>query len=109
MRLRSPSRPEEPSVMDDAARSLIVTTLQRHADSLLRVARRYAACASDAEDAYQRALEIFVRNAGRLEPGSAHKWLHTVVKHEALAVRTQRGKLVGVEEESALDALDDGR
>ena len=96
-------------VMEPTARSLVVEVVAEHADSLLRVARRYAGCATDAEDAYQRALEIFIRNAGRLERANAHKWLHTVVKHEALQVRRQRAKLVGVEEESALDALDDGR
>ena len=90
-------------------RALVVEVVAEHAESLLRVARRYTSCPADAEDAYQRALEIFVRNAGRLDPATAHKWLHTVVKHEALAVRAQGAKLVGVEEETALDALDDGR
>ena len=88
---------------------LIVDTIRQHADSLLRVARRYTGCAADAEDAYQRALEIFVRSAGRLDADSAHRWLHTVVKHEALAVRRARAQLVGVGEEAALDALDDAR
>src|SRR3712207_304194 len=95
--------------VEASARDLVVSVVAEHADSLLRVARRYTGCAADAEDAYQRALEIFVRNAGRLDPATAHKWLHTVVKHEALEVRRQRAKLVGVEDEEALDALDDGR
>ena len=88
---------------------LIVETIRQHADSLLRVARRYTGCAADAEDAYQRALEIFVRSAGRLDAQSAHKWLHTVCKNEALAVRRSRAQLVGVPDEGALEALDDGR
>jgi RNA polymerase sigma factor (sigma-70 family) len=88
---------------------LVAETVAQHADSLLRVARRYTHCQADAEDAYQRALEIFVRSAHRLDPATVHRWLHTVVKHEAFAVREQRSKYVGVEEESALDALDDGR
>src|SRR3712207_1995284 len=96
-------------VMEDTARDLVVSIVQQHADSLLRTARRYTGCQADAEDAYQRALEIFVKRAGRLDAAGAHKWLHVVVRNEALAVRAQRGKLVGVEEESALDALDDGR
>ncbi len=91
--------------MDPADQQLVVETIQRHAESLLRVARRYSYCADDAEDAYQRAVEIFVRNVGRLDPANAHKWLHTVVKHESLAVRRQRTQLVG-EDEDALDALD---
>ena len=38
----------------------------------------------------QRALEILVRNAERLEPSTAAAWLRTVARHEALAVRSQR-------------------
>ena len=88
---------------------LVVAVVTRHAESLLRVARRYTDCAADAEDAYQRAMEVFVKSAHRLDPATAHKWLHTVLKHECFAVREQRAKLVGVEDEQALDALDDGR
>ncbi len=71
--------------MDPAARQLVVAIVQEHADSLLRVARRYTDCAADAEDAYQRTMEIFVRNAGRLDPDTAYKWVHTVCKHEVVA------------------------
>ena len=88
---------------------LIVSTISEHAESLLRVARRYSACQADAEDAYQRALEIFVKSAHRLDPSTAHKWLHTVLKHECFAVREQCSRYVGVEDAAALDALDDGR
>jgi RNA polymerase sigma factor (sigma-70 family) len=95
--------------VEAAARDLVVSVVSQHADSLLRTARRYTACAADAEDAYQRALEIFVKNAGRLDAEGAHRWLHVVVRNEALAVRRGRSKLVGVEDEAALDALDDAR
>ena len=98
------------ALMEDSTRDLVVSVVSEHAESLLRVARRYTACAADAEDAYQRALEIFVKNAGRLEPEAAHRWLHVVVRNEALAVRRARvERSSGVEEEAALDALDDGR
>ena len=96
-------------LMQDTDRALVVATVAEHADSLLRVARRYTDCAADAEDAYQRTMEIFVRNASRLDAATAYKWVHTVCKHEALEVRRQRARLVGVAEEAALDALDDGR
>jgi RNA polymerase sigma factor (sigma-70 family) len=95
--------------VEASTRELVVSVVREHADSLLRVARRHTACAADAEDAYQRALEIFVKNAHRLDAGGAHKWLHVVVRHEALAVRRARSSLVGVEDEAALDALDDAR
>lgn len=88
---------------------LVDSTVRRHEDRLLRVARRYTDCADDAHDAYQRALEIFVRNAGRLDPEKAHHWLSVVVRNEALAVRRQRAELVGCDDADVFDLLDDGR
>lgn len=74
---------------------LVLRTITAHAESLLRTARRHSMCADDAQDAYQRALEIFMRHAERLDPTRAVGWLHTVVKHEAMAVRRSRSQLVG--------------
>ena len=88
---------------------LVVQTIAEHAESLLAVARRHTTCAADAEDAYQRAMEIFVKHAHRLDPGSAYKWLHTVVKHEAWALGETRAKYVPVERDEELEALADGR
>jgi DNA-directed RNA polymerase specialized sigma24 family protein len=65
-----------------AADDLVVRTVQQHADSLLRLARRHSLCTDDAYDAYQRGLEIFLKHAPRLEPTTAHQWLHTVVKRK---------------------------
>jgi RNA polymerase sigma factor (sigma-70 family) len=73
---------------------LVIRTIQEHAASLLRVARRYSYCADDAQDAYQRALEIFIRRAGSVERDTMAAWLRTVVKHEALAVRASRGRQI---------------
>ena len=95
--------------MERASHDLIVSTISEHAESLLRVARRHTRCHADAEDAYQRALEIFVKQAHRLEPATVHRWLHTVLKHECWAVCEQRARYVGVADDEALDALDDGR
>lgn len=77
---------------------LVVRTIQLHADALLRLARRNSLCADDAADAYQRALEIFLHHADRLDPARAHSWLFTVVKREAWAIRDQRQQIVGSEE-----------
>jgi RNA polymerase sigma factor (sigma-70 family) len=81
-----------------AAEELILRTLAAHAESLLRTARRHSICSDDAQDAYQRALEIFMNHADRLEPARAAGWLHVVVKREALAIRRSRKKLVGASE-----------
>src|SRR3954468_21989882 len=62
-------------------------------------------CADDAHDAYQRGLEILMRHAARLDPERAAGWLHTVVKHEALAINRSRRRLVGFAEVD-LDTLE---
>ena len=62
---------------------------------LLRVARRHSLCASDADDAVQRAFEILLRRPGRVQPATALSWLRTVVKHEAMAIRSSRLRLLG--------------
>ncbi len=75
--------------------TLVIDMVRLHADGLLRLARRHSLCADDAQDAYQRGMEIFLRHAGRLDPERAPSWLRTVVKHEAMAVRRTRQRDVG--------------
>ena len=76
------------------AEDLILRTVAAHADSLLRTARRYSLCPDDAQDAYQRALEIFMGHAERLDGGNAAGWLHVVVKREAQTIRRSRSRSV---------------
>jgi RNA polymerase sigma factor (sigma-70 family) len=80
------------------AEELILRTIAAHAESLLRTARRHSLCLDDAQDAYQRALEIFMANASRLDPARAPAWLHVVVKREAQAIRRSRQRLVATDE-----------
>ena len=61
------------------ADALVLQLVAGHADSLLRVARRYSLCADDAHDAYQRGMEILLRHARRLDPDRASGWIHSVV------------------------------
>src|SRR5919197_1907321 len=77
-----PSRPE----IERAARGLIA----RHGSQLLATARRYSSTPEDAEDAYQRALEILLTKAPSTSDEDLVPWLKTVVKHEAWALRRQR-------------------
>jgi DNA-directed RNA polymerase specialized sigma24 family protein len=58
-----------------AAEELILRTIAAHAESLLRTARRHSLCADDAQDAYQRAIEIFMGHAQRLDAARAPGWL----------------------------------
>lgn len=77
---------------------VVVETIHRNAASLVRLARRHSLCADDANDAYQRGIEIFLRKSDTVEPETALAWLRTVVKHEAMAVRRSRLQLLGPED-----------
>ena len=69
-------------------------TYVRHEGSLRRTARRYSICADDADDALQRGLEILLRKAPSEDPRELIRWTQTVVKHEALAVRRERERIL---------------
>jgi RNA polymerase sigma factor (sigma-70 family) len=98
--------PERSGYADrERAERLVLELVGSQADSLLRVALRYSLCADDAHDAYQRGLEILMRHAARLDPDRAASWLHTVVKHEALAINRSRRRMLG-SSELDLDALE---
>lgn len=95
----STAGPARPVVRSRAqADALVLEVLREHAESLLRVARRHSLCADDAQDAYQRSVEIFLGHAASLEAEGAHRWLHTVLKHEAMRVRAQRVRSVAGED-----------
>jgi RNA polymerase sigma factor (sigma-70 family) len=79
---RRPGRAE----VDPAALELIA----RHGAQILATARRYSSTPEDAEDAYQRGLEILLTKAPTTSEDELVPWLKTVVKHEAFAIRRQR-------------------
>ena len=72
--------------------------LEQHGPSLLRVARRVSLCADDAHDAFQRALEIYLRRLDSLDPRTEAAWMRVVVRNEALAVRKARSQVLSGEE-----------
>ena len=74
--------------IDEAALALA----SRHGAQILATARRYAATPEDAEDAYQRGLEILLTKAPTTREEELIPWLKTVVKHEAFALRRQRDR-----------------
>jgi RNA polymerase sigma factor (sigma-70 family) len=83
---------------DDDTQQFVLQTVATHAESLLRTAQRHSLCADDAHDAYQRGLEIFMRRAATLDRAYVDRWLHVVVKHEAMEVRRGRSEHVAVED-----------
>jgi RNA polymerase sigma factor (sigma-70 family) len=79
-------------------RSRVADVVRRHERALLRVARQASLCDDDALDAYQRALEIFVRRVDTVEPATEVAWLKVVIRHEAMAIRRARSESVADEE-----------
>jgi RNA polymerase sigma factor (sigma-70 family) len=90
-------RIERDGANDDLAqRKRAAVELIRHHDIALRSsARRYSICADDADDAYQRGIEILLSKAPTTEVRQLLPWARTVIKHEALAVRKSRERILG--------------
>lgn len=82
----------------DGPRDRVAAVVQQHERTLLRVARQASLCHDDALDAYQRALEIFVRRVETVDPATELAWLKVVVRHEAMAIRRARSESVAGEE-----------
>lgn len=78
-----------------ARKRAAVETYARHEAVLRRAAARHSLCAADAEDALQRGLEILLRKAPTDDPRELVKWMQTVVKREALAIRRERERILG--------------
>jgi RNA polymerase sigma factor (sigma-70 family) len=77
-----------------ARKRAAIETYSRHEAALRRTARRFSLCEDDAEDALQRALEILLRKAPSEDPRDLVRWTQTVVRHEALAVRRERERIL---------------
>ena len=76
---------------DEAARKRVAVELIRNHDQPLRwTARRYSICPEDAEDAYQRGIEILLSKAPTTDLRHLLPWTRKVIKHEALAIRKTR-------------------
>jgi RNA polymerase sigma factor (sigma-70 family) len=82
-----------------------VELIAREDSELRQTARRYSLCAEDAEDAYQRSLEILLVKAPTERPRELIRWMKTVVKHEAMAIRGNRERLLGSGEDGAADPI----
>jgi len=82
--------------VDEAARKrAAIEVIAKHEGSLKQTARRFSLCADDAEDAYQRAMEILLTKAPTTQAHELSRWTHTVIRHEALAIRRNRERLLG--------------
>ncbi|MEA2445635.1 MAG: hypothetical protein QOJ12_2927 [Thermoleophilales bacterium] len=81
--------------------------IRRRGGDVLATARRYAHSPDDAEDAYQRALEILLTKAPTTNERDLMAWLKTVVRHECFALNEKRARDVPAEHD-ALDAFAGG-
>jgi hypothetical protein len=57
----------------------VAAVMAEHGRALLRTANHWSMCHDDALDAYQRALEIFLRRADRVLPETEVAWLKVVI------------------------------
>src|SRR4051795_2387628 len=73
-----------------AAERRVEAMVARHGPALMRVANQFSLCHDDALDAYQRALEIYLRRLDTVEAATEGAWMRVVVKHEALHLRRRR-------------------
>ncbi len=88
-----------------AAHALVADIARLHSDALLRTAGRYSACADDAHDAYQRAMELLLAHAGTIDRGKAVSWLHVVVRREAMSIRRAHDRSAPLDDDDVDEAL----
>ncbi|MGD9573707.1 MAG: RNA polymerase sigma factor [Thermoleophilia bacterium] len=82
--------PELPTPPTDEERRRAAALAMGAAPGLIRFASRYTRSLQDAEDAYQRAMEIALTRAPVVEPRRFMAWLHTVLRNEAIAIARAR-------------------
>lgn len=87
-----------PASPGDDPETRIAALVRAHGAALLRTARQHSLCLDDAQDAYQRALEIFLRRMATVDPVTEGAWMNVVVRHEAMAVRRGRSDSVAGED-----------
>jgi RNA polymerase sigma factor (sigma-70 family) len=104
---RSVNEAGEAVASPESRRRAASALIETHDAVFRRTARRYSICADDSEDAYQRALEILLTKAPPIKGDNLVRWMQTVTKREALAVRRQRERLLGSPRLSRPDEDDD--
>lgn len=68
--------------------------LVSHEGRFRRTARRVSLCAEDAEDAFQRGVEILLTKGPAADRDDLAAWTQVVIRREALAVRRERERLL---------------
>jgi RNA polymerase sigma factor (sigma-70 family) len=84
-----------------------LSLLARYGTAFRRTARRWSLCGADADDAYQRAVEILLTKGPAVELPRLAAWMQVVTRHEALAVRRARERLLGTAPRGESHGADD--
>lgn len=99
-----PAHPETPN--HRCPRGPTALAVLHHAEAeLRRTARRFSLCADDAEDAFQRAVEILLTKAPDRPPAALAPWMQVVTRREAIAVRRSRERLLAAWSDDPADAV----
>lgn len=68
----------------------VAYTVSRYGPIIMRDAVRYSASSEDAEDAYQRTLELLLTKAPSDDPKELVPWLRVVVRNQAFEIARER-------------------
>jgi RNA polymerase sigma factor (sigma-70 family) len=83
-------------VASHSPQSRVLQLLFDRQSAFRRTARRHSLCRQDADDAFQRAVEILLTKApADAGPDHLTAWMQVVTRREALAVRRMRERLLG--------------
>jgi RNA polymerase sigma factor (sigma-70 family) len=88
-----------------ARRAAALELLAASEPAFRRTAQRYSICADDAEDAFQRAVEILLTRAPERHATQLAAWMQVVTRREALAVRRSRERLIAAVGEPRLELV----
>jgi RNA polymerase sigma factor (sigma-70 family) len=88
-----------------SARRSAVAMLATRESAIRRTAHRFSICADDAEDAYQRAVEIMLVKAPDRTTAELAAWMQVVTRREALALRRSRERLLAVDDGDPAERL----
>src|SRR5215211_2147557 len=95
------------SIERDGRRARALVVLDAAEADLRRTARRFSLCVDDAEDAFQRAVEILLTKAPDRPPTALIAWMQVVTRREALAVRRARERVLLASRDDVRDPLGD--
>jgi len=94
----SSGAPDAVPVSDRPPRGVDPARVARDLGPQMMSLARHHGAGMEAEDVWQRALEMVVRRAESLDPEWIERWLHVVVRHEA-RLRTRRLPMLALQDE----------